>query len=210
MFNNQSSNLRVPINTRQAGSRAGDGTALGDAILQGMYLPEAGSEPIGYFNPDITPFRVLPDGKIVLLYAPEWDQTLKAIQAQLAKLRATGGIVNDQPFDDNILSQVAALAIAVKLGLSSFQEVLTAFQPMLENEIVGMFMAGTTMNHFLFKYTEGAIWFSEEVATEVVLNSLANLLLRDPEFITVHSPSEFEAKAVSLLETRKHEMRSPW
>ncbi len=194
----------------EMGRRGGDETALGDAIARGLYLPEAGSEAIGYYDPAIAPFRVLPDGRIALLYDPEWNHTLERLQADQARLRAQGGIVYTQPIEENMRGRFAALAIAIQLGLSSMEEVWIAFQHLLENEAIATFLAGTTTNHFFFKYTEGAIWFSEEVASELILNSLANLLLIDPEFSKVHSIEEFEAEAVAMLERRKHEMKSPF
>src|SRR5438046_1159862 len=48
-------------------TREGDGTALGGAIAMGAYSSEAGTEPIGYFNPDCAPFRCFPNGKTALL-----------------------------------------------------------------------------------------------------------------------------------------------
>lgn len=210
MFKNKSSGVNNPLQTSQTTSRVGDGTALGDAILQGRYLPEAGSESIGYFDPGIAPFRVLSDGRIGLLYDPKWDQMLSEIQAEQAKLRASGGIVYDQPIEESLLGRFAALAIAIKLGLPTIKEVVNVFESILENEAIATFLAGTTTNHFFFKYTDGAVWFSQEVASEIILNSLANILLKDPEFASIHSVAEFESKAVFMLERRKHEMRNPW
>lgn len=210
IFKNRLVGADTSLRTGHPASRSGDGTALGDAILQGTYLPQAGSEPLGYFDPAIAPFRMLSDGRIGLLYDPKWDQMLETIQIEQAKLRASGGTVYDQPFEDDLLSKFTALVIAVKLELPSIQGIVTAFQPLVENESIATFLAGTTMNYFFFKYTEGVIWFSEVVANEIMLNSLANLLLKDPEFTKVHSLSEFKAKAISLLESRKHEMRNPW
>ncbi len=210
MFKTKSASADFHAETWQMGERAGDGTALGDAISQGLYLPEAGCEAIGHYDPEIAPFRVLPDGRAALLYDPEWDVAIEKIQAQQAKIRAEGGILYDQPIEENMLGRCAALAIAIQLGLPSMKEVLFSFQHLLENEPIATFLAGTTINHFLFKYTSGAIWFSEEVASEIMLNSLANLLLKDPQFAHVHSIAEFEVEATTMLENRKHEMKSPF
>jgi hypothetical protein len=210
MFKNRSSEAKILIETGQTTSRAGDGTALGDAISQGIYLPEAGSETIGYFDPGLAPFRVLSDGRVAILYDPNWDQMLKSIQAEQAKLRASGGVVFDQPIEENLLGSFAALAIALKLGLPTVKEVANVFDPMLQNEAVATFLAGTTMNQFFFKYTEGVVFFSNEIGSEIMLNSLANILLKDPEFIKIHSLLEFEMKTASLLESRRHELRNPW
>ncbi|MCK6582477.1 MAG: hypothetical protein L6Q49_05195 [Anaerolineales bacterium] len=196
MFKTKSASADFHAETWQMGERAGDGTALGDAISQGLYLPEAGCEAIGHYDPEIAPFRVLPDGRAALLYDPEWDVAIEKIQAQQAKIRAEGGILYDQPIEENMLGRCAALANAI--------------QHLLENEAIATFLAGTTINHFLFKYTSGAIWFSEEVASEIMLNSLANLLLKDPQFAHVHSIAEFEVEATTMLENRKHEMQSPF
>ena len=187
--------------------RAGDGTFLGDAIAKGLYLPQAGDEKIGYFDPRIAPFRALSIGKIAMLHDAKWDQMAAAIHAQRDELLASGEPVDDRLIDDSNLQQFTALALAVQLGLDTMTAVAASFNDLMENERARNFIFGTTTGLFFSKYTtEGPGRFSQEIAYELTLNSFANLLLTDPEFAPIHSVKAFETKLSALLDERKDEL----
>jgi len=93
--------------------------------------------------------------------------------------------------------------LSIKLGLSSTREVLNAFHGLTGKEPgskVDKLLLVTTALPFFLTYSIGKVIVSAEVALDIDLNALANLLLNDPTFSSVHSISEFESKAASLLD----------
>jgi len=178
--------------------RRGDGTVLGDMIAKGFYNDKAGTEKIGYFDPATAPFRTYPNGKTGLLHGPMADLLIESIPA------STGlyGSLFDRGED-------IAVNLGIKLRLSSTSEVLNAFQGLTGKEPgskVDKFLLVTTVMPFFLAYSIGKVSVVAEVALEINLNALANLLLNDPAFSSVHSISEFESKATSLLDERKAEV----
>jgi hypothetical protein len=175
--------------------RRGDGTILGDVISKGIYKPRAGSEAIGYFNPEIAPFRNFPNGKTGLLQGPMADQLIQTIPAS----RGVYGSMFDESGD-------IAVDLAIKLGLSSTRQVLDTFVQLVKREAVSQFLMVTTTMPFFLTYSTGKVIVLAEVDGELKLNALAHLLLKDRSFSSVHSVSAFEAKATSLWDERKQEV----
>jgi hypothetical protein len=189
---------------KQAGvskGRQGDGTILGEAIAKRIYKPTAGSERIGYFNPDIAPFRTFPNGKTGLRQGPLADQVIQTLPAS----RGIFGSMFNESGD-------AAVDVALKLGLLSTRPVTDMFQSLVKNEAVSQFLLVTTAMPFFLTYSLGKVVVLAEVNHELMLNALANLLLKDPGFSSVHSVPAFEMKAASLLDERKGEFeeRKQW
>jgi hypothetical protein len=175
--------------------RRGDGTILGDVISKGIFKPLAGSEAIGYFNPEIAPFRNFPNGKTGLLQGPMADQLIQTIPAS----RGIYGSMFDESGD-------IAVDLAIKLRLSSTRQVLDTFIQLAKREAVSRFLMVTTTMPFFLTYSTGKVIVMAEVDDELKLNSLAHLLLKDQSFSSVHSVSAFEAKATSLWDERKQEV----
>jgi uncharacterized RDD family membrane protein YckC/tetratricopeptide (TPR) repeat protein len=175
--------------------RRGDGTILGDVISKGVYKPRAGSETIGYFNPEIAPFRNFPNGKTGLLQGNMADLLIQTIPAS----RQLYGPMFKQSGD-------TAVDLAIKLGLSSTRQVLDTFLQLVKREAVSEFLLVTTTMPFFLTYSTGSVIVLAEVDHELKLNALAHLLLKDQGFSSVHSVSDFEAKAISLMQDRKQEV----
>ena len=178
--------------------RFGDGTILGDAISKGAYRPQAGSERIGYFNPEIAPFRTFPNGKVGLLQGPMADFLIQSIPEVIRGTRR--GI-----YGSMLEGGDAAVDLAIKLGHSTTKQVLDSFQQLAKQEAISRFLLVTTTMPFFLTYSTGEVIVMAEVDHELKLNALAHLLLKDPSFSSVHSFSAFEAKAMSLLDERKQE-----
>jgi hypothetical protein len=181
--------------------RQRDGTILGDAIAKRIYKPTAGSERIGYFNPEIAPFRTFPNGKTGLLQGPLADQVIQTLPAS----RGSFGSMFDESGD-------TAADLAIKLGLLSTRPVLDTFQSLVKSEAVSQFLLVTTAMPFFLTYSTGKVVVLAEVNHELMLNALANLLLKDPSFSSVHTVPAFQAKAASLMNERKGEFeeRKQW
>ena len=175
--------------------RRGDGTILGDLISKGLYKPQAGSEKIGYFDPETAPFRDFPNGKTGLLQGPLADELIQAIPAR----REAFGDMLDGSGD-------LAVDLAIKLELSSTRQVMDVFLQLVNDKAVGQFLLVTTTMPFFLTYITGKRVIVAEVYHELKLNALANLLLTDPSFASIHSVSAFEAEAASLLDKRKGEV----
>jgi hypothetical protein len=196
----RASNVRdqTQFDSKSRQGRRGDGTVLGGMIVKGVYNDKAGTEKIGYFDPATDPFRTYPNGKTGLLQGPMANILIQSIPA------ARG--VYGSMFDD---SGDISVNLGIKLGLSSTSEVLNAFHRLVGKEPgskVDNFLLVTTSMPFFLTYSIGKVTVSGEVALEINLNALANLLLNDPAFSFVHSISEFESKAASLLDERKAEV----
>jgi len=176
-------------------TRRGDGTILGDVIFKGVYKPQAGSEGIGYFNPENAPFRNYPNGKTGLLQGPMADQLIVTIPAS----RGLYGSLLDESGD-------TAVDLAIKLSLSSTRQVLDTFLQLVKKEAISQFLLVTTTMPFFLTYSIGKVIVLAEVDHELKLNALANMLLKDRSFSSVYSVSAFEAKAISLLDERKQEV----
>jgi hypothetical protein len=105
--------------------------------------------------------------------------------------------------------------IGLKLRLSSAVEILGSFLSLTsiteEKEIVEFLMVTTCMPFFII-YSVGTVIVISEVAQELMLNALANLLLNDPYFQDVTSVESFRMKARSLLQRRRseYEMKKQW
>ena len=196
----QTRELQPEFETRQAqpnsgNGRIGDGTILGDVISKGVYKPQAGIESIGYFNPEIAPFRIFPNNKTGILQGPMADLLIQTIPQSKELFGSMFDTSND-----------IAVDLAIKLGLSSTKEVLNTFQQLANKEAISKFLLVTTTMPFFVTYSVGKMIILSEVDQELKLNALACLLLKDPDFTSVHSISEFEAKATLLLDTRKQEV----
>ncbi len=186
--------VSVKIGKEEA-TRRGDGTILGDVISKGVYKPQAGSERIGYFNPEIDPFRTFPNGKTGLRHGSMADQLIQMIPAS----RGAYGSMLDESGD-------IAVDLAIKLRLSSIRQVSDTFQQLVKKEAVSQFLIVTTTMPFFLMYSTRKVIILAEVDHELKLNALAHLLLKDPSFSSVHSVPAFEAKATSLLDERKQEV----
>ena len=178
-------------------TRSGDGTILGDAIKKGVYTRAAGSESLGYFHPEIAPFRTFPNGKTGLLQGPMADLAIQS-------LSASSGIFGSM-FDD---SGDPSVDIARKLGLTSTRQVMEIFQQLVNNEEVSKFLLVTTAMPFFLTYGGAKATVIVEVDYELKLNALAHLLLKDPSFSSVHSVSAFQAEAAALLTKRAEEVEA--
>lgn len=180
-------------------ARRSDGTALGYAIAKGVYSSHAGSEKIGYFDPETAPFRSFPNNKVGLVQGPLADEIIRLGQAS-GRFTKSGD---------------AAADLAKALGLSSTKEMLDTFQKLVMNEAVSQFLLVTTSMPFFLTYSTKKVVVSE-VDHELKLNALANLLLNDPAFSSIRSVvppydsarvvAAFENKAASLLDDRKAEV----
>jgi hypothetical protein len=197
--------------------RSSDGTILGIAIAKGTYRTQAGSEKIGYFDPNTLAFCTLPGGKVTL-FIDDSGSSIKVLKTmEEAKSDPFVLSVLDTMFpstkDKSNLNSVPL--IGLKLRLSSAVEILGSFLSLTsiteEKEIVEFLMVTTCMPFFII-YSVGTVIVISEVAQELMLNALANLLLNDPYFQDVTSVESFRMKARSLLQRRRseYEMKKQW
>jgi hypothetical protein len=178
-------------------TRSGDGTILGDTIKKKLYTRAAGSESIGYFHPEVAPFRTFPNGKTGLMQGPMADLTIQS-------MRASGGIYGSM-FDE---SGDISVDIARKLGLRSVREVMATFQEVVKDEQVAIFLLVTTTMPFFLTYSSAKAAIISEVDYEMKLNALAYLLMKDPGFSSVKDVFEFRKKAGALLTERAEEVET--
>lgn len=181
-----------------------DRTIMATAISDGTYRSEAGTEKIGYFDPNVAPFATLEGNRTGLI-------TTNSADALLEVVRMTGGDSVVGSFYRYMVEEETkdpAVNIAVKLNLASTSEVLDLFQEMANDQSIREFLLVTTTMPFFLKYSVGKVVMLVEVEHELKLNTLANLLLNDPEFASVHSVAEFKAKAQALLNERVAEFRA--
>jgi len=203
----------VAISSHQG--RGGDGTVLGIAIAKGTYSPQAGIEKIGYFDPNTLAFCTFPGGKVTLLIDDSGAKALKIMGE--AKSDPFVLSVLDTMFpstkDKSNLNTVSL--IGLKLRLSSAAEILSSFLSLTsitEEKEIAEFLMVTTFMPFFLTYSVGTVVVISEVAQELMLNALANLLLNDPYFQDVTSVESFRTKARSLLERRRseYEKKKQW
>jgi len=149
--------------------RTNDGSILGELIGQGYLDSKAASERLGYFDPNVAPFRLLPNGKLLL---------------------------NQDEVIDSVVT---------RLRLSSANEIPTIFQRLIGNKSIFQFLLTTTVMPFCLLYSTNKLILLAEIAMEIQLNTLVNLLLNDPSFSGVNTIADFESKAALLLSERREE-----
>lgn len=180
--------------------RQGDETILGTAIERGVYEPKAGIEKIGYFDPETAPFRVISGDKIAVIHGLMANMLIQMMQSVgTEQVKKVYGTALDKTGD-------LAVDIAVKLGLSSTEEVAKIFHQLaMEGNIAEFLLVTTTMPFFLTYSIGKTVVALTEVELELRLNALANLLLNDSDFSSVHSAPDFKARAQSLRTKRSKE-----
>lgn len=175
--------------------RKRDGSVLGDAITKGIYRAEAGAEPTGHFDPKTAPFRMYPFGEVHILCHPNADKVIS--------------MMRDQSWE-NIgrlaLKQDTAIDLALALDIPTTEKVLQTFERMTEMKDVVAFLMDTTVLPFFDMYSiTGQFQRTAipEVAHELILNSLANLLLNGSDFKSVRSVGDFRIQMTQFIKQSK-------
>lgn len=185
-------------------------SVLGKLINMGALRKEAGSYGVGYLNPNTRVFCAIPNGMVILGIDSEVEKTLDLMEE-----------AKDDPFVLSTLDMTVSsgkagnqnplVAIAIKLRTSSAEEILRDFRAMTKDQSIGAFLMATTVMPFFLQYTDpsmGKVRVIGELAEELMLNALANLLLKDAAFANVHSIKMFREVAISLMKTRQTEYES--
>ena len=199
--------------TRAGTPRHPKDSVLRKLINMGALTNEAGSREVGYFNPDTLIFVAIPNGMLMLGIDSEVEEQLALMEEakndpfvlSTIDLTASGKTSDHNPL----------VTIAIKLRISSAEEILKQFRATIKDQSIGAFLMATTVMPFFLQYTEpaaGKVRVIGELSEELMLNALANLLLQDPAFANVHSVQILKKVASSLIEIRKdeYEKKKQW
>lgn len=183
--------------TKKKGRRR-DGTVLGKLIGKGVYTNMAGSEKIGYFDPEVAPFRTFSDGKTAFLGGAEADAHFQTVTATIKVFGGMFAGIEDK-------SVKLAYDLNCKFNFRGSKYVLQTCQEIVANKDLSEFLLVTTTIPFFLTYSTGQTVVIAEIDHELKLNALTNLLLRDTSFSNAEG-SAVKAKAYELLSERKEEV----